>query len=260
MRPIAEFSCEKISVVFTDIDDTITKDGVLPAEAYQALWRLYENGFTIVPVTGRPAGWCEMIARFWPVHGIIGENGAFYFTYHRKNRKMSRYFSNSTSEREENSKKLKTLEAEILDQVPGAAVASDQFTRIADLAIDFCEDVAPLSEQSIDKIVAIFKKNGAQAKVSSIHVNGWFGSHDKLTACKSYLEQELSIPWSMRNEQCAFIGDSPNDEPLFAQFENSVGVANIKPFLKKLKSPPQFVCDLSHSDGFCQFVTHLLKK
>src|SRR5690606_33707140 len=124
---------------------------------------------------------------------------------------------------------------------PGAAVASDQFCRMTDLAIDYCEDVNPLSPDEVEKIVSVFKKYGAQAKVSSIHVNGWFGSYDKLTMCRAFCEREFEFDLVLRNRRAVFVGDSPNDEPMFEFFENSVAVANFANFADQVKYKPQFI-------------------
>ena len=242
--------------MFTDIDDTLTEDGRLPAQSYEMLWKLHESGIAIVPVTGRPAGWCEMIARMWPVLAVIGENGALTFQY--KNKKMLRHFAIDESTRLENQQKLQSIKQEVLSQVPGSAIASDQFTRLFDLAVDFCEDVPQLPKKSVEQIVSIFKKHGAIAKVSSIHVNGWFGNYDKLSMCKQFYKQNFNEDLEKAQEQVAFIGDSPNDEPMFSFFENSVAVANIKEFLDDLNSKPQFVTPSKGGTGFVEFGIQIL--
>ena len=253
-----ELPRDDVEVLFCDIDDTITTDGALPAESYSALWRLHDAGIKVVPVTGRPAGWCEMIARFWPVAGVVGENGGFSFRYDRASRKMLREFCLSEQDIADNRKKLDAIKKEVLQKVPGCAVASDQFCRLMDLAIDFCEDVEPLSDEAIFDILEIFRKHGATAKASSIHVNGWFGNYDKLTMCRSFFEDALKMTWDGRHQTCVFVGDSPNDEPMFGAFEKSVAVANIRSFLDQLKSKPKFVTQGSSGRGFCELVDHLL--
>ncbi|HEY5598518.1 MAG TPA: HAD-IIB family hydrolase, partial [Kiloniellales bacterium] len=175
--------------VFFDIDDTLTTDGQLTAEAYAALARLHEAGLMIAPITGRPAGWCDHIARMWPVDGVVGENGAFYFRYDRARRRLHRRFVVGQTERAENRRRLDALAAEVLAAVPGAALASDQPYREADLAIDYREDVTPLSADAVARIVALFKAAGATAKVSSIHVNGWYGTYDKLSTTRLMLAE-----------------------------------------------------------------------
>jgi HAD superfamily hydrolase (TIGR01484 family) len=243
-------------IILTDIDDTLTDEGQLKANAYSALWNLKENGFSIIPITGRPAGWCEMIARFWPVDGIVGENGAFYFRYTQG--KMKRHFEVDENTRSKNRHQLLKIQDQILKEIPGSAIASDQFCRIADLAIDFCEDVPKLSETSILRIKEIFESHGAQAKVSSIHVNGWFGNYNKLTSTQNMLKAELGMNSQSILENCIFSGDSPNDEPLFEFFPNSVGVANVKNFISQMKSLPTYVTKKPGGDGFAELSEHLI--
>lgn len=256
MRSLQEFN-RPIKFLFTDIDDTMTDEGQLHASAYEALWKLSRANINVIPVTGRPAGWCEMIARLWPVQGIIGENGAFYFRYN--DRKMHRHFFSNENTRLNNQKRLELIREEILSHVPGASIASDQFCRLFDLAIDFCEDVPALTEPDIQKIVSIFHKHGAQAKVSSIHVNGWFGSYDKLTMVLKYLEREWNISPEMAKDIVGFSGDSPNDEPMFAYFPHSFGVANINHFLSQLKNPPQYVAPSRGGDGFVEIAEQIIR-
>ena len=48
---------EKIVGVFTDIDDTLTTEGAITADALQALQNLKAAGLMVIPITGRPVGW-----------------------------------------------------------------------------------------------------------------------------------------------------------------------------------------------------------
>ncbi len=249
---------KQIRFVLTDIDDTVTTDGRLTADAYTALERLSAAGITVIPITGRPAGWCDHIARMWPVFAVVGENGAFYMRYDRVARKMTTHQWASEAHLQENRQKLDRLALEILQQVPGSALASDQQYRLADLAIDFCEDVAPLSERAVQQIVAMFKAAGAQAKVSSIHVNGWFGAYDKLSMTKTLFAREFDIDLQNDNENVLFIGDSPNDEPMFEFFSYSVGVANIHKQLHRLTHRPKFVTPSEGGAGFVEMAHQLL--
>lgn len=264
MKPLKEFRNANLRFVFTDIDDTLTEDGRLLPNAYSAIWKLYESQIMVIPVTGRPAGWCELIARQWPVAGIIGENGGFYFRYHE--REMKRHFVFDEAERLKNQKKLDVIREEVLREVPGCAVASDQFSRLMDLAIDFCEDVSPLPESAVQKIVQTFEKHGAIAKVSSIHVNGWFGKYDKLTMCKEFVRREFGIkldsPSDLKvfQESSCFVGDSPNDEPMFGYFDYSVGVRNIETFASQLKAPPKFITPSKGGHGFAEVAEAILNE
>ena len=249
---------KQIRFVLTDIDDTVTTEGRLTADAYAALEQLSAAGITVVPITGRPAGWCDHIARMWPVFAVVDENGAFYMRYDRAERKMTTHQWANQEHLQENRKKLDRLALEILQTVPGAALASDQRYRLADLAIDFCEDVAPLTEAAVQQIVSLFQGAGAQAKVSSIHVNGWFGNYDKLSMTKTLFAREFGLELQANNTQVLFIGDSPNDEPLFEFFQYSVGVANIQKQLHRLTHRPKFVTQASGGGGFAEMMRHLL--
>lgn len=255
MKNLKEFN-SKIEFVLTDIDDTITTEGQLHSNAFDALWKLSDAGLKIIPITGRPAGWCEMIARFWPVAGIVGENGGFYFRY--LNKKMHRWFFADDATIDENRKKLNQIQNSVLKLVPGSAVSSDQFCRLMDLAIDFCEDVPKLPTSEVEKIVQIFKQAGAEAKVSSIHVNGWFGKYDKLSTTFQFLKNEFGLSETEILKKCIFVGDSPNDEPMFEKFPNSFGVANIVEFKNSMKHLPTFVANKKGGDGFTEIAQQLL--
>lgn len=256
MKDLNQLPSSSWSTVFTDIDGTMTQEGRIDDLAYTALWNLYREGISVIPVTGRPAGWCEMIARTWPVHGVIGENGAFYFRF--TNGKMKRHFFVDDTKRLKNRHKLDVIQNEVLKNVPGSGIASDQFTRLFDLAIDFSEDVPLLSKDEILNIVKVFENHGAIAKVSNIHVNGWFGDYDKLSACKTYCEKELNKPFSKIQNEITFIGDSPNDEPMFKEFQTSFAVANIKMFSDQLVSFPTYVASEEESLGFNEVVQAIL--
>ena len=261
MKPLSALGAadlRRVRVVLADIDDTITSEGSLTAAAYAALEKLHRAGFIVMPVTGRPAGWCDHIARMWPVDAVVGENGAFYFHYDRDAKKMHQHFWASANERRNNRERLATIEREVLAEVEGSALASDQAYRVADLAIDFCEDVPALPESDIDRIVSIFERHGAVAKVSSIHVNGWYGDYNKLSMAKVALRDLFGLDWDSARDAVIYVGDSPNDEPMFAAFPMSVGVANIHDFANRLKSKPAFVTAGHSGDGFVELAARLL--
>jgi len=261
MQPLDSFPVaarQRIRGVLTDIDDTLTTDGRLTAAAYEALARLRDAGFIVVPITGRPAGWCDHIARMWPVDAVVGENGAFYFRYDMAGRKLVKRFLMSDAERAANRRRLAAVRDRILAKVPGAAVASDQLYRESDLAIDFCEDVAPLSRAEVDRIVALFIAAGATAKVSSIHVNGWFGSYDKLGMTRVMLQECFAIDLDAARGEFVFVGDSPNDSPMFDFFPHAVGVANVAEFSDRLAASPAYVTRGRSGAGFVEVAEILL--
>jgi len=255
MKPLKELRPEGVRALLFDIDDTLTTDGKLTAGAYAALERLKRAGKILVPVTGRPAGWCDHIARMWPVDAVVGENGAFYFYYHEG--KLKRRYQDDEATRSKNLQRLKNISERILSSVPGSALAADQAYRETDLAIDFREDVTPLPLDSAERIAALMREAGLTAKVSSIHVNGWFGGYDKLAMARRLFAERFGLDLEAANASVAFVGDSPNDESMFGFFENSIGVANVKRF--SLSSFPKYVTKEEAGRGFEELALHLSK-
>ena len=263
MKPIETFQRADragIRYVLTDIDDTLTVKGRLPAVVFTAMEDLQRSGIRVVPITGRPAGWCDHIARMWPVDGLVGENGAFYFRYDDREKKMIRRYWKSREERRSDRTRLDGVRAKVLASVPGCAVAADQAYREADLAIDFCEDVPALPLKSVEAIKSIFEAAGATAKISSIHVNGWFGDYDKLSMSRLFFEEVFNEAMEAVRDQVVFCGDSPNDSPMFSFFPNSVGVANVRAFEKQLEAAPAWVTRAEGGFGFAEMVKILLDR
>ncbi len=262
MRPLKELNFEtlsKVKFVLADIDGTLTLNGRVPAITYSALEKLRDTGMKVIPVTGRPAGWCDHIARMWPVDGIVGENGAFYFSYQSEQHKMIRRYWKSEADRQGDRIRLSALLDDILAQVPGVSAAADQAYREADLAIDFCEDVPPVDTVEIKRITDIFNQAGAKAKTSSIHVNGWFGQYDKLSMTRILFQEMFHQDLELVKQQVVFVGDSPNDMPMFEYFPNSVGVANVMQFTSQLSIQPAWVTEQEGGFGFVELAEAILK-
>ena len=255
---IAPELLKNLQGVFFDLDDTFTTRGKIPACSFEALWSLRNAGLSIISVTGRPAGWCDHIARMWPVDGVVGENGAFYFWYDEQQRKLKKRFLDTDAARADKRQRLAEVRDEILARVPGCAPASDQHYRESDLAIDYCEDVPPLSPEAVKKICQIFKAHGATCKVSSIHVNGWFGQYDKLGMAKRFVEERLGLELDDAKGSFAYCGDSPNDEPMFGYFPISVAVRNVMKFVDQMQTLPAFITSKEGGEGFAEFAHHIL--
>ncbi len=261
MKPLTEFALDArraVRGVLCDIDDTLSSEGRITAEAYSAMQRLQQAGLLVIPVTGRPAGWCDHIARMWPVDGVVGENGAFYFRYDTAARRMRRHFVDDAATRAVHRTRLAQIAQEILNAVPGTAIAADQQYRETDLAIDFCEDVTPLPQSAIDEIVMRMEKHGLTAKVSSIHVNGWFGDYDKLGMSKTLMREAFGVDLDATRTRYIFVGDSPNDAPMFGYFPHAVGVANILEFGARVAPLPAYVSVKRCGAGFAEVSDYLL--
>src|SRR5262245_31359622 len=261
MTPLAQCPRETLAAiegVLTDIDETVSTRSRLTAEAYGALEALKKTGFRVIPVTGRPAGWCDHIARFWPVDAVVGENGAFWMWHDHGAGKLRTRFIQSEAERAEGRRRLEAVRKQVLRDVPGAGIASDQPYRMADLAVDFCEDVPPLAPGDIERIVAIFEAHGAHAKVSSIHVNGWFGDYDKLTTSRAMMSELFGVDLAAERSRYVFAGDSPNDSPMFGFFPNAVGVANVRDFADRMEHRPCWIAARRSGAGFVELAEALI--
>jgi HAD superfamily hydrolase (TIGR01484 family) len=261
IRPFNELpedALAAIRVVLTDIDGTLTLHGKLPAQAYDAIEKLHDAGIGVVPITGRPAGWCDHIARMWPVDAVVGENGAFYFRYDSAHKRLSRVYAQDSNLHAARKADLWNIANAALAKYPGTAIASDQAYREIDVAIDFCEDVAPLPLATAQAIAAEFESRGATAKVSSIHVNAWFGGHDKLTMSRRMLLDVFGIAGKKANDAVAYCGDSPNDSPMFAKFPLSIAVANARPLLHLMPHKPAFITKGEGGAGFAEVAAAIL--
>jgi hypothetical protein len=196
----------------------------------------------------------------WPVDGIVGENGALYFWFDEGEGKLKKRFLDPKDVRAEKRQRLSRIRDEILASVPGTAIASDQLYRETDLAIDYCEDVRPLDRKAVERICEIFRKHGATCKVSSIHVNGWFGNYDKLGMTKTFVQERWRLDLDANKERFLFCGDSPNDEPMFQYFPYTAGVKNILDFAGRMSHLPAFIATQDGGEGFAEIVETILKR
>jgi HAD superfamily hydrolase (TIGR01484 family) len=256
MKPLRMLDARAIRFVLLDIDDTLTTHGKLTAEAYAALQSLKRGGKTVIPVTGRPAGWCDHIARMWPVDAVIGENGAFYFWFAQG--KLGKRFIDDPPTRARKRALLDAVKNRILEEMPWAALASDQPYRETDLAIDFCEDVGPFSLDEAERIARLMRAAGLNAKISSIHVNGWFGDYDKLTTSRQMMSELFGVDIEARRDRYVFSGDSPNDAPMFGFFPNAVGVANVRDFAADMDHLPRWITTARSGAGFVELAQALI--
>jgi HAD superfamily hydrolase (TIGR01484 family) len=266
MRPIAELTsvqARAVRYVLMDIDDTLTEGGKLPAEAYAALWRLREAGLAVVPVTGRPAGWCDLIAREWPVDGVVGENGALAFWEEPnpiagKLPILKQDFHPAAVRNDD--PRLAAARDRALAAVPGLRLAKDQFARMFDIALDFAEEEPVLPLEAAREVKRLAEAAGAVAKISSIHVNIWLGAYDKVAMAERFLSRRFGWDPAADAERVVFVGDSPNDEPMFARFPLACAVANFRRYTGLVAREPAFIAERECGLGFAEIAAVLLER
>lgn len=248
MKPLSELPRDIVRAVFTDLDDTLTDDGLVESATYDAIFRLKHAGLRVVVVSGRPAAWADCLMRLWPLDAMVFENGAGVMV--REGKKVAtRLLANLPD-----AARLDALVEKIQKKFPGAKLAADQRFRLFDRAVDFGEEPPYLGEKERDEILRLLAaEKDVTAKLSSIHINFWIGTHTKVTAAESLLG-------NLRRDEIVYCGDSPNDEPLFAHFPLSVGVANVAPFLPALAHPPRFLTPSPRGAGFRELTDHLVSR
>jgi HAD superfamily hydrolase (TIGR01484 family) len=262
MQPLSTLphsTLRAIDVLFTDVDDTLTTDGLLSAGALHAMEALRDNGVRVVPVTGRPAGWCHGLARLWPVAGVIAENGAAAY-WLEGGRQRERFWIDDPHARAAQRSQLASIQAQALQHLPGLNPAKDQFMRVGDIAFDLAENThPPESAARIDALIAFLRGRGLSTAVSSIHAHGFFGERNKRTMTEQFAHEVWGQSIASLATRAAFIGDSGNDGPMFSAFPISIGVANVVHALPQLPTPPAYVTQAAQGDGFIEFAHTLLQ-
>jgi HAD superfamily hydrolase (TIGR01484 family) len=246
-----------VRYVFTDVDDTLTTRGKLLPETLAALYRLKEKGYIVVPVTGACAGWCDQIVRLWPVDAVIGENGAFLMQL-VEGQPLRIDFWGDKNIMAARQLELRGIVQSLLANTTGLTLSKDHNYRLCDVAIDYRQDNKTDSLLSAQEVVNAITKHGAHARFSSIHINAWFGDFNKLSMTQRVLKNIFKLPYSKILEQVAFIGDAPNDEPMFEFFEHTFGVGNIRHHLPQMTYHPNTILSKEGGLGFVEFSELLL--
>jgi HAD superfamily hydrolase (TIGR01484 family) len=268
-----EVDRRQIFGVFTDIDDTLTTDGAITADALLALADLKAAGLHVIPITGRPVGWSEPFAGGdmargiapWPVDAIVAENGAVALLYDQNGNwpsypldsSLSKLYQQDAATRARNFARMQQVAARIVREVPGAMISQDSGGRETDIAIDHSE-FTHLPADQIDRVVAIMQSEGMNATVSSIHINGWFGEHNKLAGARWIVRELFGRSLDAEIDRWVYVGDSTNDQLMFAHFPHSVGVANIRRFEAQLSHLPRYITESERGAGFAEVARAIL--
>ena len=266
LRPVSELSvsdAKSIQWLLTDVDDTITTKGKLHPVALEALWRLHDAGIRIICVTGGSAGWGDVYLRQWPVEAVVSESGAVSL-YRDATPGPScgqiRHFLHPSIDISSYKEKADRLISRVLTEVPGSKLSSDHFARIYDIAFDYGSEPPYLGPEEIEHILSICREEGAGTAVSSIHVNCWFGEHDKREGALCFMENIMGIPRHEVPLCCGYSGDAPNDQPMFSLIPISFGVANVLDKAASMEFLPRYVAAKRYGEGFAEIVSQLLEK
>ncbi|MES2385868.1 MAG: HAD family hydrolase [Pseudomonadota bacterium] len=268
MLPLASWPAadrRRINGVFTDIDDTLTTEGAITADALQALAELKAAGLQVIPITGRPVGWSEPFATSWPVDAIVAENGAMALISDQiglqplsgGRGQLSKRYQQNEATRLTNYARMQQVAARVVREVPGAVISQDSAGRETDIAIDHSEFVH-LPPAAIAQAVQIMQEEGMNATVSSIHINGWYGAHNKLEGARWIVAELFGRNLDTEMERWVYVGDSTNDQLMFEAFPHSVGVANIRRFEAELSHKPRYITKGERGAGFAEVAAALL--
>jgi HAD superfamily hydrolase (TIGR01484 family) len=259
---IAEADARSVVGVLTDIDDTLTTAGAITPDALDALARLRAAGLPVIAITGRPMGWSEPFVRplsqgGWPINAIVAENGAVA-VFRDERGALAIEYAQDAPTRARNALRLHEVADRVLREVPGSTLARDSAGRATDIAIDHAE-FAQLTATQIDAVLAVMRAEGMSATVSSIHINGWFGSHDKLSGARWIVQRRLGRDLDAERERWVYVGDSTNDQRMFGHFALSVGVANLLSVADALTVWPAYLTKAARGAGFAEVADRLLR-
>jgi HAD superfamily hydrolase (TIGR01484 family) len=255
--PISER--QKIVGVFTDIDDTLTTEGAITSDALRALHHLKAAGLMVIPITGRPVGWSIPFASTWPVDAMVAENGAVALQHKPTTKQVSKIYQQDEATRTHNFEQMQRIAQRVLKEVPGTVMAQDSNGRETDIAFDHSE-FHHLSPEQIQQVLALLKQEGMTATVSSIHINAWFGDHNKWHGAQWILKELTGRDLKQELDRWVYVGDSTNDQVMFEHFTHSVGVANIKRFENELKHLPKYIANQERGAGFAEVVKALVNQ
>ena len=259
MKPLSSWpqtARYKIVGVFTDIDDTLTTKGAITPDALEALHELKVKDLMVIPITGRPVGWSIPFASAWPLDAIVAENGAVALLHNKPTNQVYKIYQQDLPTRTHNFQEMQRIAKRVLKEIPGTVMAQDSAGRETDIAFDHSE-FHTLTTEKIQQVIKLLQQEGMTATVSSIHINAWFGDHNKWHGAQWILKQLTGRDLKQELDRWVYVGDSTNDQVMFEHFTHSVGVANIKRFEKELKHLPKYIAQKERGAGFAEIVAAL---
>lgn len=246
---------KRIDGLLFDLDDTVLTRGLLVRAAFEALWALHDAGLRLVAVTGRPSGWGEVIARQWPVDGVVTENGAVFCV--REGSGVRLIQTCNEDERRARRVRLAQIVSAAKEVVPEARLADDVGARISDVTWDIGERVK-MSVDRVDLVDRLAREKGARTTRSSVHLHATFDEDDKASGSVRFLAERFGVDAGTALARYAFVGDSGNDGACFSAFHTTFGVANVKRHTSRLSVTPRYVAAAEMGRGFAEVARALL--
>jgi HAD superfamily hydrolase (TIGR01484 family) len=228
MKPASQFpaaAARRLAGVLFDLDDTLLDRGRLSVAALTSLYRLSEAGLILVGVTGRPAGWGQVLARQWPVSGMVTENGIIALV--QRDHRVQVLDRASSEQRAARRQQLSALVAELRVRFPELEPSDDVAGRIADFSFDIAES-RQVDASVVQAVTDHARERGARVVRSSIQLHLCFDGDDKASGALRFLHLVHGVDATLARYRFAFIGDSENDAPCFGAFEHTFGVANLQ--------------------------------
>ncbi|MBY6197259.1 hypothetical protein [Vibrio hangzhouensis] len=86
----------------------------------------------------------------------------------------------------------------------------------------------------------------------------WIGDHNKRYSSERYLNDHTDFDRLTLNS-ISYIGDSLNDESMFAWLPVTFGVSNITPLLETLGARPSYITNANGGYGFAELAAKLVR-
>jgi HAD superfamily hydrolase (TIGR01484 family) len=256
LSQLPEAEAKGLRGVLFDLDDTLLDDGLLTEVAYRALFRLARAGLRLLAVTGRPSGYGEVMARQWPIDGVVTENGAV--AVYREGHALGRW--QKADETTRRARRIRIAEAfeTLRARFPEVRASDDSHARLSDLALDIGESQR-VPADVVARIEAEVRALGFRTFVSSVHMHITLDPYDKASGAAAFLfERHGEDPTAARHAY-AYVGDSANDAACFNAFATTFGVANVASSLRLLSLPPRYVASAAKGAGFAEISDHILR-
>ncbi len=233
--------------VFSDFDGTLTNNGKLGAVFFDLLNLIEANQSELIIVSGRSLSWGHFLLTHFPLKHVIMEGGGVILSRNKEGQIVEEVLVY-----DEDVVELENFTQRLIKEIPEVVLSADSFGRKTDRAIEFSQ----MKASDVKKVNEYLTKNNISHSRSNVHINYWVGDISKSSGVKHFLKHYAP---HIDHDQTIFYGDALNDESMFRDFQNSVGVSNIMSVLDKLKHKPSIILEGKENAG-ANGVFHHLKE